>query len=613
MRDELLAYYERELAYVRQLGAEFAAKYPKVAARLMLEPSRCEDPHVERLLEAFAFLCARVHLKLDDEFPELTQALLTVLYPHFLRPVPSMTVVEFHLDPKQGQLTTGLKVPRDSMLFARPVNGYRCPFRTTADVWLWPVEVSHAQWTTPERLDPPIKAPDCAGALRVKLRTRSDLNFSTLGLDRLRFFLNGEPSLVYPLYEMLGNATLRIIARDASSTSRARPIELHPSQLRPLGFEEDEAMLPYGRRSFSGYRLLQEYFCFPEKFLFYELTGLEALRDSSFSSEIEILFLFAPTERQDWEPILQMGVAAKTIRLNATPAINLFPQTADPILVENTRYEYPVVPDVRRGDVLEVFSIEDVVATNPRTMEIEKFEPFFSYRHSASQRQNALFWYATRRQGPGWQGKGTDLFLTLVDLEGRGRAPQFDTVTVRTLCTNREIPSRVQMGNESGDFELDAPLPVEKTVALRKPSPTVRPVLGSGSFWRLISHLSLNYLSLVEEGREALQEILRLYAPSAPGSTERQIDGILEVANRRHFARVVDDAGIAFVRGTRVEMLLDEDYFVGASAFLFGAVTDRFLSQYVSLNSFSQLEVRTKQRREVLRRWPVRAGKTILL
>jgi type VI secretion system protein ImpG len=613
MRDELLAYYERELAYVRQLGAEFAAKYPKIASRLMLEPSRCEDPHVERLLEAFAFLCARVHLKLDDEFPELTQALLSVLFPHFLRPVPSMTVVEMHLDPKQGQLTSALKAPRDSMLYARPVNGYRCPFRTTADVWLWPIDITHVQWTTPERLDPPVKAPDCAGALRVKMRARGDLTFSKLAPDRLRFFLNGEPSLVYPLHEMLANATLRIIARDPDPKSRVRPIEIDPANLRPVGFEDDEAMIPYSRRSFQGYRLLQEYFCFPEKFLFLELTGLEALLDSGCSNEVEILFLFAPTERQDWEPILQMGVSAKTIRLNATPAINLFPQTADPILVENTRHEYPIVPDVRRGDVLEVFSVEQVVATNPRTMEVETFEPFFSYRHSASKQENALFWYAARRQGTTWQGQGTDLYLTLVDLEGRGRSPSYDTLTVRTLCTNRELPSRLQMGNEEGDFEIDAQLPIERVIALRKPSPTVRPVLGSGSFWRLISHLSLNYLSLIEDGKEALQEILRLYAPSAPGSTERQIDGIVDIRSTRHFARVVDDAGIAFVRGTRVEMTLDEEYFVGASAFLFGAVVDRFLGAYVSLNSFSQLDVRTKQRREVLRRWPARAGQTILL
>lgn len=613
MRDELLAYYERELAYVRQLGAEFANKYPKIASRLMLEPSRCEDPHVERLLESFAFLAARIHLKLNDEFPEFTQALLDVLFPHFLRPVPSMTIAEFHLDPKQGQITSGLKVPRGSTLLARPVNGYRCPFRTTSDLLITPVQVAAAQWTTPERLDPPIKAPDCAGALRIRLKVPGDLTFSALKLDRLRFFLNGEPSLVYPLYEMLGNSVLRILVRDASPTSRLRPIILPPSALQPVGFNDDEAMIPYSRRSFQGYRLLQEYFSFPEKFLFYDLTGLEALFESGFSNQIDVLLLLAPHERNDWEPILQNNVSARTLRLNTTPAVNLFPQTCDPILVENTRYEYPVVPDVRRTDVLEVFSIEEVVATNPRTTEIVTFEPFFSYRHSASQQENSLFWSAARRQGTTWQGQGSDLYITLVDLEGRGRAPSFDTITVRALCTNRELPSRLQMGNEEGDFELDAPLPIERVVALRKPSPTLRPVLGSGSLWRLVSHLSLNYLSLVEDGKEALQEILRLYAPTAAGSTERQIDGIIDVSSQRHFARVVDDAGIAFVRGTRVSLTLDEEFFVGASAFLFGAVIDRFLGGYVSLNSFSQLEVHTNQRREMLRRWPVRAGRTILL
>lgn len=613
MRDELLFYYESELAYIRKLGVEFANKYPKVANRLLLEPNRCEDPHVERLLEAFAFLAARVHLKLNDEFPEFTQSLLTVLFPHFLRPVPSMTIAEFHLDPKQGQMAAGLKVPRHSTLLARPVNGYRCPFRTTSDLVLWPIEVASAQWTTPERLDPPIKAPDCAGALRLQLRVRGDLTFSNIGLPRLRFYLNGEPSLVYPLYEMLGNNVLRILVRDASPNSTLRPIPLPSASLRPVGFEDDEAMIPYSRRSFQGYRLLQEYFSFPEKFLFYELGGLEALQDSGFSNRIEFLFLLAPNERTDWEPILQNNVSARTFRLNATPAVNLFPQTCDPILVENTRHEYPVVPDVRRADVLEVFSVEEVVATNPRSMETVTFEPFFSYRHSATRQQNSLFWSASRRQDASWQGQGTGLYLSLVDLEGRGRAPSYDTITVRSLCTNRELPSRLQMGNEEGDFELDAALPIARVVALRKPSPTIRPVLGTGSFWRLISHLSLNYLSLVEDGKEALQEILRLYAPAAPGSTERQIDGIIDVTSQRHFARVVDEAGISFVRGTRVELTLDEEFFVGASAFLFGAVIDRFLGGYVSLNSFSQLQVRTKQRREVLRRWPVRAGKTILL
>jgi type VI secretion system protein ImpG len=613
VRDDLLTYYERELTYLRQLGAEFAAKYPKVAARLLLEPSRCEDPHVERLIEAFAFLAARIHLKIDDEFPELTQALLGILYPHYIRPIPSMTVVEFHLDPQQGQLTGGLKIPRHSTLFARPVSGYRCPFRTSSEVTLFPLRLTEAQWMTPERLDPPVKSSDAAYALRLRLELGPQASFEKMGLNALRLFLNGEAGVVYPLYEMLCNHTLRILLRDGAPNSRHRPITLSPNALTPYGFAEEEGLLPYPRRSFEGYRLLQEYFSFPEKYLFLDLGGLEPLAESGFDRAFEAVFLMEETERREWEPILQMGVSAKTVRLNCAPAINLFPHTADPILVEGTRHEYPVTPDARRPDMFEVFSIEDVVATNPTSMEVVRFEPFYSYRHTGHSAKQRLFWHATRRASKAKFDENTELWITLVDLEGRGRQPEYDTLTLRCLCTNREIPSKLPIGTEAGDFDLEGGAPLQKIVSLRKPSSTLRPPLGSGAFWRLISHLSLNYLSLVEEGREALQEILRLYTPGAVGAGERQIEGIVELSSQRHFARVASEAGISFVRGTRVSMTLDEEYFVGSGAYLFASVLDRFLGLYVSLNSFSQLEMRTVQRKEVVRRWPARAGHGILL
>ncbi len=613
MRDELLAYYERELTYVRQLGAEFAAKYPKIASRLALEPTRCEDPHVERLIEAFAFLAARIHLKVDDEFSEVTSALLGILYPHYLRPIPSMTVAEFHLDPKQGGMTSGLKVPRGANLLAKPVNGYRCSFRTCSDVTVWPIDIVEAQWTTPDRVNPPVKAPDCNAALRLILKTRQGATFSKLGLNKLRFFLNGEASLIFPLYEMLGNNTKRVLLREVTNSPRRHSFTLPAGSLQPSGFDPEDAVLPYPQRSFDGYRLLQEYFSFPEKYLFYELSGLDVLEGSEIGDQLEVLFLLSPTERTDWETILQMGVTTKTIRLNCAPAVNLFPHTADPILVENTRFEYPVIPDVRRTEMLEVFSMEEVVATNPRTMEVVRFEPFYSFRHMTAESKNQLFWYATRRPSKQLQDDSTELHVTLVDLEGRGRAPDYDALTVRCLCTNREVPSRLSMGSDAGDFDMDGAGPIQKIIALRKPSPTIRPPLGTAAFWRLISHLSLNYLSLVEEGHEALQEILRLYTPGSAGIMDRQVEGIARVRSSRQLARVADDAGIAFVRGTRVELTLDEEYFVGSGAFLFANVIDRFLGLYVGLNSFTQLEARTKQRKGVLRRWPARAGRAILL
>ena len=613
MRDELLSYYERELAYLRQLGAEFAQKYPKVAARLLLEPNRCEDPHVERLLEGFAFLAARLHLKLDDEFPEFTQALLNILYPHYVRPLPSMTIAQFEMDVEHGQVTAGVKVPRDTPLFTQPVGGHPCQFRTCYDLTVWPVEVVAAAMTSPDRLDHPLKAPDAPLALRMVLRTGHNTDWQTLGMEKLAFFLNGEASVVYPLYEVLQNNILRIVVRDPAARSRVRPVTLAAAKLRPMGFDDDEAMLPYPRRSFTGYRLLQEYFTFPEKYLFLELGGLECLAGMGLKREAEIVFLLTRPERTDWEQILSLGVSPKTLRTGCTPVVNLFEHTADPLLLSPKRFEYPVVADARRRSALEVFSLESLTATKPASGETVKFEPFYSFRHATPDGQRPVFWHATRRAAQAKFDDSTDVWFTLVDIAGKPALPEYDSLTPRCLCTNRDLPSKLAYGSERGDFKVEGAGGVDRITALRKPTLPVRPPLESGSLWRLISHLSLNYLSLVEEGREALQEILRLYTPGGGAQIERQIEGIAGISSRRHFTRVVSEHGISFVRGTRVEMELDEEHFVGAGAYLFSAVLDRFLGLYVSLNSFSQLAVRSRQRKETLKVWPARAGKGELL
>jgi type VI secretion system protein ImpG len=275
VRDELLEYYERELTYLRQLGAEFSEKYPKVASRLLIDPNRCEDPHVERLIESFAFLAARVHLKIDDEFPEITEALLSVLYPHYIRPIPSSTIVQFHLDREQGKLTAGLPIPRGSTLYSQPVDGYPCKFKTCFDATLWPLGIAAAQWVTPDRLRPAIKSQDAVAALRLEIECFPEVTFDKLELRSLRFYLNGESSLIHTLYELLCNNCTQILLRDRAPNTRKHAISLPGTQLQPDGFSDAQALLPYPRRSFSGYRILQEYFHFPEKFFFVELHGLE--------------------------------------------------------------------------------------------------------------------------------------------------------------------------------------------------------------------------------------------------------------------------------------------------------------------------------------------------
>jgi type VI secretion system protein ImpG len=612
MRDDLLLYYERELTYIRQMAAGFAERYPKIASRLVLEENKCEDPHVERLLEGFAFLAARVHLKIDDEFPELTEAILSIVYPHLIEPIPSMSIAEIELDPTKGKLDKGLKIPKGTLLYSRPVSGVPCKFQTCYDLMLYPVSVSSAEFCTPDRLRPIVKAPEAQYAVPLRFSAPPDIEVAKLDMDVLHFHLNGEGAFVHSLYEALSARTVRILVRNPKDP-RQPAVELPVSALRPMGFEKDEGVLNYPGRSFLGYRLLQEFFAFPEKFFFFELKGLAEVLGPSYQNEFEVIFLISRMESDEARVRLETNVNASVFRTTATPIINLFPQTCEPILLDHKRAEYPIVPDVRRQSALEIHSILEVHSVDHDQQTMHTYEPFYSIRHAQQQRKQNTFYIASRRPSNRPNDEGTDLDLSLVDLSFRPVHPKVDSVTVKTLCTNRDLPARLPFGSETGDFELEISGPIKRIMALRKPTATVRPPIGTNLYWRLISHLSLNYLSIIEEGRDALQQILNLYNFGGAPYAERMIRGLTELTSKRKFARLVSDEGIAFARGFEVNITFDEEQFVGGGVYLFAAVLERFLANYASLNSFTQLTARTIQRKEPLRQWPPRAGQKILI
>ena len=613
MRDDLLLYYERELDYIRKMAVQFAEKHPKVASRLVLEPTKCEDPHVERLLEAFAFLAARVHLKIDDEFPEISEALLTVVYPQLIRPIPSMSIVEFHLDPEKGKLTSGLHIPRNSALQSRPVGGVPCTFRTCYDTTLWPVTVTAAEWKPPSRLQPAVKAGNSSGAVRVVLRCAPGVTFQDLKIEKLRFYLDGEGGFVNALYELLFSKLNCILVRDAGPGSKVIPLTLPATSLQAVGFAEGEGMMPYSHRSFLAHHLLLEYFSFPEKFFFVDLSGLGPIWASGPKQAVEFIFLISDVEGEDRRQRLELELSPKTFRLGCSPVVNLFTQVAEPIQLSQRRYEYPVVPDVRRPYATEVFSVDEVACINTTTQETATYDSFYSLRHSARGAKQQCFWLARRRPSVRPNDEGTDMFLSLVDLSMRPVKPDANILSIRTTCTNRDLPARLPFGNEDGDFELEEASSIKGIVALRKPTQTVRPPSGKGALWRLISHLSLNYLSLVQEGTEALKQILRLYDIGQSAYSQNVIESILRVKSSPRFARVSTENGVTFARGTRVEMQLDEGQFVGGGAFLFASVLEQFLGLSASLNSYTQLVVTTPQRKESLHEWPPRAGRKILV
>jgi type VI secretion system protein ImpG len=612
VRDDLLFHYERELTYLRYLGAEFAKKYPKVASRLLLEGGKCDDPHVERLLEGFAFIAARVYMKIDDEFPEIIESLFSVLYPHYLRPIPSASIVQFHLDPEQGKLMTGLNVPKDSVLYSAPVQGVPCKFRTSYNTTLWPVEVRTADWRTPDRVSPPISIFNSVAVVRVELQCLPDVTFSSLDLKTLRFFIQGEGTVVHNLIELLCLNTMQIVVRDLSNPAK-KVVQLPSSSLRHAGFRQDEGLIPFPRRSFWGYRLLEEYFTFPEKFCFLDVSGFERLKAAHFGDRIELLFYLSDFERGDRRQMLELGVSKSTFRLGCTPVVNVFEQTSEPILLEQKRFEYRIVPDARREHALDIVSVDEVEGLMSGSSEKITYQPFYAYRHSAAHGDARTFWHASRHPSSWRANKASDVRITFVDLSGRRMTPDGDTVTVRLTCSNGDLPARLPFGNEDGDFQLERGGPITRIIALTKPTDTVQPPDRQRILWRLISQMSLNYLSLVSEGADALREILRLHNMSNSLSAEKQIDGILEVRSKPHFARITADEGISFARGTRVELMLDEDQFAGTGVFTFASVLEVFFGLYVSMNSFSQLVVRTRQRRRILNEWPPQSGQKVLL
>jgi type VI secretion system protein ImpG len=607
MREELLPYYEQELKFIRQMGAEFAEKYPKVAGRLQLHPDTCEDPHVERLIEAFALLAGRVHHKLDDEFPEITEALLDVLYPHYLRPVPSQAIAQFQLDPSQSAPESAI-VPAGTALHTKPESGNVCSFRTCYPVTLWPLRVSSASVLPVNRFVTPGAPIDAAAVIRIEMECLGGLRFEQLPLDSIRFYLNGESSAVHALYECLFLNVVSVSIRALPAREGSALAWLPASSLGQVGLTSAEGILPYSDRSFLGYRLLQEYFTFPEKFFFADLKGLDRMSRHGFGSAFEICIFLQKPDQPHRLIALEQSVGRDTFQLGCAPVVNLFEQIAEPIRLSQTKTEYRIIADQHRQLHTEVYSVDRVASAN-YLGEVEIYQPFYSLRHGAEEGQRH-FWHVHRRPSFRKNDKGTEVYLSLVDLDFNPSVPPVEMLTLRVTCTNRDQTARFRSLGELGEVELER-MALVRARFLRRPTAAVRPPMRRGLQWRLISHLSLNYLSIVENGRTALQEILRLYDFSNDPVIRSQIAGIEDVTSRSCVSRVFSETGVTFCRGTDVTLQFDETQYVGAGVFLLACVLQRFLGMYSAVNSFSRVTART--RKGVLKQWPPLAGEQILL
>ena len=648
-------YYTEELKALRVQAEGFAKLHPDMAPELGLPPAQKRDPHVERTLEGVAFLAGRIRARIDDDFPELTQALFGVLYPHLLNPIPPMAVVQ--LNPRDPSNDTVTRVPRHDIKLTATVSGVECSFRNGYPVELWPVEVVEATVPPPPPFGLPLSEyapnPDpkkdgwaAKAALVLRLRTTGAVPFHELQFPRpappadglppwpvtpppptaLRLFLSAGAE-TGALYEHLFNDVGRVVFRNphtrkvwrADANRRTRTHEC----LRPVGFAPHEALLPYPPQAFAGYRVLAEYFAYREKFHFVDLCGWDEARRAGVleGKDVEVLIYFD----REVSPTLRRELSAATFRPRCVPVVNLFEHTAEVFPLDERRYEYPVVPAQGQRDSFEVYSIEDVVVQDRNTGARKTYDPFYTFRHGTGTSQ--AYWYARRRPsartmivaGAERQDFGTEVDLCFTDLDFDPHSPAAGRVMIRALCLNRDVPGRPR-GDGGGEVQFKSDGNYGAVAVVRPPTPTRRPPSRTGAYWRLVSHLSLNHLSITAgggEGRDALREYLRLYdftdrnADEESDTASQQVVQGLERVDSRPAVEFVRSGGAAgFARGVEIDIHLDADKFETTGAYLFAAVLDEFFRLYVSVNSFTRLKFLTTQRGpgDPVKRFPARTG-----
>jgi type VI secretion system protein ImpG len=622
MDPRLLQLYNSELQHIRDMGAEFAKEFPKIAGRLGMEGIDVADPYVERLLEGFSFLTARIQLKIQAEFPKFTQHLLEIVYPHYLSPTPSMAIVQLAPDLQEASLMEGYVVPRHTVLRSVRAKGDRtaCQYRTSQDVTLWPLELDQVTYFTSAGALATIGVENLEGVragFRFRFRVAGGAAFDQLSMDHIRLALTGSDALPMQIYEQIIGNGAGIVVRPKGGAKQWQQ-RYGPEAIKRVGFSRDEALLPYSRRSFDGYRMLQEYFAFPQRYLFVEFAGINDAVKRCSGTELEVIVLLNQVQRS-----LEKSVSESNFALNCTPAINLFPRRADRIHLDDRNHEYHVVPDRTRPLDFEIYGVTNVQGFGTSADPEQDFLPFYSCSDLTKVDDSLAYFTTTRearmlsskqqKKGPRSSYVGSEVFVSVVDGNEAPYRSKLRHLGVTTLCTNRDLPLHMAIGRGKTDFTLESGAPVLSVHCINGPTKP-RPTHAYGeTAWRLISHLSLNYLSLIDndegQGAAALRELLSLYADYRDAASTKQIEGVKSISSRAVNGRIPTDGPITYGRGVEITVTCEEQAFEGTGVFLLGAVLDEFFSKYVSINSFTRTIIRSSDRGEIMR-WPARVGTT---
>ena len=632
MNKEFLKLYEEELYFIRQLGSEFAKNYPKIAARLELDTDStqtCADPYIERLLEGFAFLSAGVKHKLDARFPVINQHLLELTYPQFLAPLPSMMIVQLKPDYGDQSLLQGVKVPKGSVMHSQTMSpqGTRLTYSSAHEISLWPLDIdkidmaftsSELQAITQTNLAKNNKA-----GLRIRLSMKNGNAFEQLeSCDQLSFFIDGDQNLSTALYEQIFSRVNGVIVRPVGGKTPWYK-QLDASCITHRGFDDSDALLPISSREFSSFRLLQENLSLPERIRFFCINGLEEVIKSFSGTQLDIIILFDELviDTQDLELLDK-----NTIKLNCTPAINLFAKSADPTPIRHHQDEFQVIVERTKSSDYEVHSISSIVAFAKNQQDKQKFKPLYEHTHDGD--KDAGFYTVNKRDrqqsanqkihGVRSNYLGTETFIALQDPNEPPYRSDLSHLHIKALCTNRDLPLILARGNSLKKLLPSGDSPIEEINTVINPTPPGTLVVYGSRGWSLLQHLSINYITLLDDvgslqaGKDnsaisALKNILHLYNTRSEIAKEKKINAVTGLSTQTQHYRLPVKGPITYVQGHEITLTCDENGFAGDSLFQFGHVISAFFERFTSLHSVSGLTVVSEQRGE-LKKWTPSLG-----
>ena len=615
MLDPIYLRYEEELAFIRHEVRQFAERYPSAASRLLLENESSADPHVERLIESFALLTARIRTKIDDEFPELVESLIERLYPHFTRPMPTMCVIGFEIDPKRARIPGGLKIGRSSILSTPAPKGDRVLFQTGVETQIWPIRTVSARYLSAPLPHHWNLFGVAQAAIHIRLELYGGLRWHELqDLKYLRFYFNGSRETVETLQDALladsvdWNWILPDIKTDALIAFKTE------TPFRSVGLEPDEFIIPKFEADLWPYRLLTEFMVFPEKFHFLDIAIPNAKDLVRADRHIDLVIGLKQSH-----DLLEKSISANTFLLGCIPAINLFDQTAEPINAVASKYQYRIVADVAHDLSREVYCVNSVTKTTLSEGTSEELQPFFEAVWEAPLGKNQGYWQGIRSFPNHPTRSLSDVFIRFLTPDAEPVPPDTSTLVVRTTCSNGDLP--VQLAQVQGSMKfhfLSGSQPISQAVNVSRPTPSLRPPSAKSLYGKLLSQINLNNLSWTDgpTGVEAFKSILRLYIPLDPSINhesrmlmELRIDAIESIQSRPIMMRYSDSGQSTWVRGLEIRIGMRTEAFIHEGGMiLWASVLERFLALNLSVNSFIQMKLVDHRGQGVIYQWPMRTG-----